>query len=123
MFSLTIIALAGVTLAQEMPFMTERPEDQDAALDAWLGPEVNSIVKCQTCGTIVRRLSSRLAEEATQALLVNVATDVCMALPGVMNKETVCPAVVPMFAAPIWKTLDDQILTKLRICDEFLGFC
>ena len=64
MRSYTTLALLGVALAQEMPFMTERPEDQDAALNAWLGPELNGILKCQTCGTIVNRVDEKFKSEA-----------------------------------------------------------
>jgi hypothetical protein len=41
-----IVALVGVSIAQERPWMTERPEDQDMALDAWLGKDLNGILKC-----------------------------------------------------------------------------
>ena len=42
-----VVALIGAAVyAQERPWMTERPEDQDQALYAWLGTEMNGILKC-----------------------------------------------------------------------------
>lgn len=91
---------AYTAIAQETPFKTERIESQDAAMDAWLGPELNSIVKCQTCGVIVNKLSDKVA--ANRNWIINFAIDVCMSkILNVMNKDTVCPSVVPMFADPI----------------------
>lgn len=40
-----------------------------------------------------------------------------------MDKENVCPLIVPMFAAPLFDMLTTEMLTQLRICDELLGFC
>lgn len=40
-----------------------------------------------------------------------------------MDKENVCPLIVPMFANPLFDMLSNEMLTQLRICDELLGFC
>jgi hypothetical protein len=100
--NLTIFAILGAYMgkAQETPFRTERIEDQDVAMDAWLGPELNSVVKCQTCGVIVNKLSDKVA--ANEDWLVNFAIDVCKSkLLNVINPDTVCPSIVPMMAGII----------------------
>lgn len=40
--------------------MTENPEQLDMAMDAWLGVELNNVIKCRTCSTIVNTVSKKL---------------------------------------------------------------
>lgn len=39
------------------------------------------------------------------------------------DPEVVCPAIVPMMATPIIDMIGRELLTKERVCNEFLGVC
>ena len=91
-------------------------------MDAWLGPEMNSIVKCQTCGVIVRKVNDEIL--ANYDWLVDFSIGVCKSkFLNVDNADEVCPGIVPFMAGPVVDMITSSILTQLRVCNEFLGFC
>ena len=53
-----------------------------------------------------------------------MAESICMSsFLSVDNKDIVCPGIVPFMAAPILDMITRELLTELRICNMFLGFC
>ena len=55
-------------------------------------------------------------------MLTSLATKVCE-IPGWLLDPTVCPGFVSEMSKPMLEIMERDILTKLRVCDEFLGFC
>lgn len=71
-------------------------------MEELFGSELGDIVKCQTCGVIVRKVSDKLADETVQAFLTNIGIDVCLSkYLNVLQAEVVCPGIVPIMAAPV----------------------
>jgi hypothetical protein len=42
---------------------------------------------------------------------------------NVEDGDTVCPAMIDLMYPPVFETVTRDMLTKDRVCDEFLGFC
>ena len=79
-------------------------------MDAWLGPELNSIVKCQTCGVIIRKVNDRIL--ANQDFLIDLSIGICKSkFLNVDDAEVVCPGIVPMMAGPVIEMITSEILT------------
>ena len=39
------------------------------------------------------------------------------------DPEIVCAGIIPMMATPVLDMIGRELLTKERVCDEFLGVC
>lgn len=39
------------------------------------------------------------------------------------DATTVCPGIIPMMATPVLDMIGRELLTKERVCNQFLGFC
>jgi len=39
------------------------------------------------------------------------------------DAATVCPGIIPMMATPVLDMIGRELLSKERVCDEFLGVC
>lgn len=111
-FAVAVLSALKYAKAQEMAFMTERVEDKDTAMDLWLGADLNGVLKCQTCGTVVRRLASKLLEDTIVNGIIDFSIQVCkQPFVNVTTPDIICPSIVPMMAAPIIDVLQREILT------------
>jgi hypothetical protein len=46
-------------------------------MNTWLGSDLNGVLKCQTCGTIVRRVSDKMLEPWFMPLEIEIGIKVC----------------------------------------------
>ena len=93
-------------------------------MNTWLGSDLNGVLKCQTCGTIVRRVSDKMLEPWFMPLGIEIGIKVCeSSLLGVLQPDVVCPGIVQRMATSVIDVIQREVLTQVRICDELLGFC
>ena len=72
----------------------------------------------------MRRVASKLNEDATKAAITSFATKICeIPMLGLHDPTVICPGYVSEMSKPLLEIMERDILTKLRICDELLGFC
>lgn len=56
--------------------------------------------------------------------LKKIAVSVCDSpLLNVLDADSVCPGMIDLMYLPVFETMTRDMLTKDRVCDEFLGFC
>jgi hypothetical protein len=52
-----------------------------------------------------------------------VATEVCKVFKLANNPKTVCPEMVSMMVESVYGMIDTDLISKNRVCSQFLGFC
>lgn len=88
------------------------------------GFEANSsIVKCSVCTGVTKKIDGYLNDEDVYNKMVEISTDICIKYGLATDPEVVCAGIVPMMAVSVVPVFADYILTRDRICDEWLGFC
>ena len=90
--SLTIGLVAAVSAAAALPL-------DDFSLFESQPQPVQDLLKCQACGVAVRQASSRLADNWDA--LTEMSINICMKLPGILDKQTVCNDIVPNMSSPV----------------------
>ena len=91
--TLTLGLVAAVQAASAMPL------DSEFALFESQPQPVQDLLKCQACGVAVRQVSDRLADNWDA--LTEVAINICLKLPVVLDSETVCNDIVPNMSGPV----------------------
>ena len=82
---------------------------------------LNSAAKCAACTGVVKKLSAEVLKPTLDEKIINISTKVCKLF--AMDAQNVCPDLVPIMATPIIDMLGREMLSKERVCNEWLGFC
>ena len=118
-----ILALNCVRVAQALNESNlGYPTPAEFLTKEWsLSSTEGSAKKCAACTAAVLKVSSEVLKQSTYDYLVPLATDICMLV--AFDASTVCPGIIPMMATPVIDMIGRELLSKERICNEFLEVC
>ena len=55
--------------------------------------------------------------------ILKLASDACVLMRAVGHPLQTCPEFVVQFGEPLFKVVEEYLITKDRICNEKLGYC
>ena len=121
--SLVLLALNCVQIAQSLEQLPlGYPTPTEFLSLVWnLSSSEGSAAKCAACTAAVLKVSSEVLKQSTYDYLVPLATEICMLV--ATDASTVCPGIIPMMATPVLDMIGRELLSKERVCNEFLEVC
>merc|ERR1740130_1343098 len=128
MFKPLAVAMIAATASctQVMQAFTVGPLTTDEPLLTPQGsvpPELEGVKACLSCTAMVTAADSFLQLTKTKESAISIVTKACLTFHLADNPTVVCPLMIPQMANTVFDVISTDLISKNRICNQFLGYC